>query len=76
MAKDKKPIKQYYDIKVEAMVPATLSYRIYAEDENEALELVKRASPNQIKYKIAAKKDKKLLVYKPGTSLIIVSLNK
>lgn len=75
MANKPKP-KQYYDIKIEAMVPATLSYRVYAEDEEEAQELVKKAAPTQIKYKLASKKDKKLLIYKPGTSLIIVSLNK
>lgn len=75
MTKNKKN-KEYYDIKVEAMIPATLNYRIYAEDENEALELLKKATPNGIKYKLALKKDKKVQIYKPGTSIIIVSLNK
>lgn len=71
MKKEEKPIiKQYYDVKVETWLPATVVYRVLAEDEEEAVKLIKNSSPINVKYKLIGKKDIKLTVYQAGTTLI------
>ncbi len=66
------PIKQklYYDVKVECMLPATLTYRVLAEDAQQAAELIKGMSPTGVKHRLIGKKDIKLTVYEAGTSMI------
>ncbi len=66
------PIKQklYYDVKVECMLPATLTYRVLAEDAQQAAELIKGMSPNSVKHRLIGKKNIKLTVYEAGTSMI------
>lgn len=68
--KDKKPIKQYFEVRMEVMLPATLTYRVYAETPEEAIELIKHKAPNTVKPRINGKKDLKIMVYNAGTSLI------
>ena len=66
------PIKQklYYDVKVECMLPATLIYRVLAEDAEQAAELIKGMSPIGVKHRLIGKKDIKLTVYEAGSSMI------
>lgn len=62
--------RQYYDVKIECMLPATLTYRVLAEDAQQASELIKGMSPTGIKHRLIGKKDIKLSVYDAGTSMI------
>jgi hypothetical protein len=64
------PPKKYYDVKVECMLPATLTYRVLAEDAVKAAELIKGMSPTGVRHKIIGKKDIKLTVYDSGSSII------
>jgi hypothetical protein len=62
--------KQYFDIKAEVMLPATLTYRVFAFDEEDALKEMMKRPPNDLKPKLAAKKLLKATVYQAGTTLI------
>lgn len=62
--------KHYYDVKVEAMIPATLTYRILAETPEQAAELIRGTSPIGVKHRLVGKKDIKLAVYEAGCSMI------
>lgn len=66
------PIKEkhYYDVKVDCMLPATLTYRVLAEDAIQASTLIKGMSPIGVKHKLAGRKELKLSVYKAGSSLL------
>jgi hypothetical protein len=70
--KAKPKVKQlrYYDVKVEVICPTTLTYRVYAETESDALELIKKISPTSIKPDINRKKLVKASVYDAGGSII------
>lgn len=69
--KQKKP-KQltYYDVKVEALLPATLVFRVLAEDAHQASEMIKNKQPNTVKYRLPGRKDIKLVVYDAGCTVI------
>ena len=72
MKKDKlepKP-KKYFDVKVECMLPAILTYRILAEDAEEAASLIKGKQPNGVHHKLIGRKEIKLTVYDSGSSMI------
>lgn len=62
--------KFYYDVKVECMLPATLTYRVLAEDPQQAVQLIKGMSPNGVKHRLIGKKDLKLSVYDAGTNML------
>ena len=62
--------KKYFDVKVEAMLPATLTYRILASNAEEALQLSKKAQPTGIRHRLAGKKDLKATIYDAGSSII------
>jgi len=64
------PPKKYFDVKVECMLPATLTYRVLAEDAMQASELIKNMQPTGVRHKIIGKKDIKLTVYDSGSSII------
>jgi hypothetical protein len=64
------PPKFYFDVKVECMLPATLTYRVLAEDARQAAELIKGQSPTQVKHKLIGRKEIKLTVYDAGSSMI------
>ncbi len=61
--------KIYYDIKIETMVPAILTYRVLAEDPQQAILLIKNIVPT-IKYKLGGKRDIKMTVYDAGSTII------
>jgi hypothetical protein len=62
--------KFYYDVKVECMLPATLTYRVLAEDAHQAAGLIKNQSPVSVKHRLIGRKEFKLLVYNAGTTMI------
>lgn len=72
MAKENKkiPEKKYYDVKVEAMLPATLTYKVLAETPEQAVELIKNKQPNSVHHKLAGRKESKATVYESGSSVI------
>lgn len=65
----KKEVK-YYDIKLECLVPCTVSYRILAEDENDALSQIDKKTPTAIKPNISKKRNIKATVYDAGSSIM------
>lgn len=64
------PPKHYYDVKVECMLPATLTYRVLAETPQQASEMIKNISPTTVKHKLIGRKEKKLSVYDAGSNMI------
>lgn len=62
--------KYYYDVKVETMLPATLTWRILAETPEQAAEMIKNMQPTGVKHRLLGRKDIKLLVYDAGSSFI------
>lgn len=70
--KQSPPIKPklYYDVKVECMLPATVTYRVLAETPEQAAELIKGMSPIGVKHRLIGKKDIKLSVYDAGSTML------
>lgn len=62
--------KKYFDVKVETMLPATVTYRILAEDAQQASDLIRYQNPISVKYRLLGKKDIKLTVYDAGSTMI------
>jgi hypothetical protein len=69
-AKKLPPVKYYYDVKVECLLPATLTYHILAENPQQALDLIKGKSPNGVQHKLIGRKELKVLVYDAGSTMI------
>lgn len=62
--------RRYYDIKVDVLLPALLTYRVLAETPEEAYEKIKNSHPITVNYKLREKKDIKAIVYEMGSSII------
>jgi hypothetical protein len=62
--------QQYYDVRVEALVPSILTYRILADDPQQAAELIKGKQPNQVQPQLARRKELIAKVYPSGSSLL------
>lgn len=62
--------KRYYDVKVESMIPAVLTFRVLAEDPQQASELIRGMNPVGVKHRLVGRKDQKLTVYEAGSSMI------
>jgi len=62
--------KFYYDVKVECMLPAVLTYRVLAEDPQQAAELIKGKSPNGVKHQLVGRKELMLKVYDASGCMI------
>lgn len=62
--------KLYYDVKVECMLPATLTFRVLAEDPEQAAQLIRGQNPTTIKHRLIGRKDIKLSVYDAGSSML------
>lgn len=77
MVQESNKIKQkfWYDIKVDALLPATLIYRVLAENPLQAVELIKGQTPTGVKHKLIGRKELKLMVYDAGSSIIKLILN-
>ena len=70
-SKDKKPKERSMcEVRVDCMVPATVTYRVLAEDPEHALILIKNRAPDKIAYKVARRKQLKLYVYEAGTCIL------
>jgi hypothetical protein len=61
--KNAPPPKLYYDVKVECMLPATLTYRVLAENPQQASDLIKGMNPNSVHHKLIGRKEMVLRVY-------------
>lgn len=68
--KKKVPEKVYYDIRVETLIPATVSFRVLAEDEQKALLMIKNIPPRHINYQVNRRRDIKMMVYEAGSSIL------
>lgn len=66
----KQIVKKYFDVKVEVMLPATLTYRVLAEDAQQAATMIKGMNPTAVKHKLIGRKEIKLTVYDSGSSMI------
>ena len=64
------PVQQYYDVKVECMLPAVLTYRILAESPQQAAELIKGKSPTGVKHQLVGRKELMLKVYDASGCMI------
>jgi hypothetical protein len=62
--------KFYFDVKVEAMLPAVLTYKVLAEDAKQASEMIKHMHPISVKHKLIGRKELKLMVYDAGSCVI------
>jgi hypothetical protein len=66
----KEKVKTYFDVKVECMIPATLTYRILAEDAHQAFTLIKGKSPNSVQHKLIGRKELIAKVYDSGSTMM------
>lgn len=64
------PPKYYYDIKIECLLPATLTYRVHAETPQKAADMIKGLTPNSVKHRLIGRKELKLSVYDAGSNMI------
>lgn len=64
------PVLHYYDVKVECMLPAVLTYKVLAEDPIQAIELIKGKSPNHVSHKLHGRKELILKVYECGSCMM------
>jgi hypothetical protein len=62
--------KKYYDVYVEVMLPATLHYRVLAEDSSECIDLIKNKSPNSVNHKLHLRKNLQAKVFDAGSSVV------
>jgi hypothetical protein len=70
MIKEKPKQKKYYDVKVEALTTTHITYRILADDENDALEQIKKKTPTSIRPIVSLKNIIKASVYESGSSIL------
>lgn len=61
---------KYWDVKMEVLLPATLTYKVLAKSPEEALEKARKGSPQNVQYKLAGKRDMKAWVYSVGNSIV------
>ena len=71
MDKIEKTLKQY-DIKIDYLVPTTVTYKVTAENEHEALKQVDKipASRSHVKHNLQRKIKLKAKVFQAGTSIV------
>lgn len=63
--------KKWYDVKLEVLMPATVVYRVLAENEESALDEIKVSTiPTSVKYQLLKKKNIKATIYDAGSSMI------
>lgn len=67
---NKPPPLYYFDVKVETMLPATLTYRVLAEDAQQASEKIRTLQPNSVHHRLIGRRDNKLTVYDAGSTMI------
>ncbi len=63
--------KKYYTVKVEAIIPTEVTYKIFAETPEQAIDLISKSAPYLApKPKLSRMKKIKITVYKFGTSMV------
>lgn len=67
--KKQKPLL-YYDVKVETLLPATLTFRVLAQDAHQASEKIKGMQPIAVHHKLIGRRDIKMTVYDAGSVMI------
>lgn len=75
MSKPITKVKSYYDVKVECIVPTTIMYRVLADDEQDALNIMNKMmkdnkAPTHTKSNLSMKRIIKAMVYVGGSSTI------
>jgi len=70
MDKNKPKPKFYFDVRIECMLPATLTFRVLAEDAETASQMIKNIQPNSVQHRLIGRKDIKLTVYDAGCTMI------
>lgn len=68
--KTEEPIFEMFDVRVEAMVPCSLTYKIRAESIEDALKKFDKNPPTQFQPHILRKKVIKATVYNSGSLII------
>lgn len=69
--KKKLPLpKFYYDVKIECLLPATVTYRVLAETPEKAAEMIKGMSPTSVKHRLVGRKELKMMVYDAGCNFL------
>lgn len=65
-------INKQYDIKIDYLVPTTITYRVSAENEHEAMKAVDKipASRSHVKHNLQRKIKLKAKVFQSGTSIV------
>lgn len=63
-------IKKYFDVRVECTLPATLTYRVLAEDAQQAIEMIKNMQPTAVRHRLIGRREIKIMVYDAGSSMI------
>lgn len=69
LAQQPKP-KYYFDVKVECMLPAVLTYRVLAETPEQAADLIKGQQPTGVQHKLIGRKELMLKVYDASSSMM------
>ena len=59
MEKDNKNpiVKKYFDVRIETWLPATLLFRVLAENPEDVIQIIKGLKPNSIQYNLIGRKD-------------------
>ncbi len=70
LKKRAQPVKKYYDVKVECMLPGVVTYRVLAESPEQAIELRKSYSPVSVTHKLAGRKELLAKVYDASTVML------
>lgn len=70
--------KEYFTVKLDVMVPAELSFRVYAEDAAEAKEMAEKLNNlslmnRQPKLQLARAQKRNIKVYKYGTLNLLLT---
>lgn len=62
--------KTWFDVKIEVTMPGTLTYRVFAEDAEQAILLTKHMQPSGVKHKLTGVKKLKATVLDMGSTMI------
>jgi len=73
--KTEAPKQQYYTVKIEAMVPCTMTFKILATSPQEAITKARKTKPHNIIHQLNGRRDLKASVYKFGYSIIELVMN-
>jgi hypothetical protein len=63
------PEKKFFDVKLDALVPCTITYRVFAENENDALLNIDKQTPRNVKPDVRRKKNIKAIVCDAGSNI-------